>query len=381
MSKIKVGIIGLGFIGPAHIEALRRTGLVEITAFSDNNPETAKKSANLLGIEKYHTDYRALLADKEIQAVHICTPNFLHYSMVKDALIAGKHVVCEKPLAASAREAEELFKLAEKMQLKNAVNFNLRYYPLVREMRTQIKQGDLGRIFFIRGSYLQDWLFYETDYNWRLEPSMSGESRAVADIGSHWMDMAEHISGLSVTEVFADFVTVHNKRKKPARPVETYSGKMLRPEDYVDININTEDYASILFKFESGAHGVLTVSQVSAGRKNRLYMEIDGAKKSFAYDTEKPNELWIGKRDYPNEILMKDPSLLSADARSIAGYPGGHNEGFPDTFKQMYREFYTSLPGKTPGNINHATFKDGLRELVLCEKIIESARNAKWIKI
>ncbi|MBI4586508.1 MAG: Gfo/Idh/MocA family oxidoreductase [Planctomycetes bacterium] len=382
MKKVKVGVIGLGFIGPAHIEALRRTGIVEVAAFADNNPEVAKKSADMLGVDTYYTDYKDLLKDKSIQSVHVCTPNFLHYPMVKEALNAGKHVLCEKPLATSVKEAKELVELAEKKGIANAVNFNLRFYPLMRHVRLMVKNGEIGGIYAIHGSYLQDWLYYDTDYNWRLEPSMSGESRAVADVGSHWMDLIEHISGVKIVEVFADFATIHKKRKKPSKPIETYSGKLLKPEDYEEMPINTEDYATVLFRFSNGARGALTVSQVSAGRKNRLYFELDGSKKAVAFDSEIPNQLWIGNRDKPNESLLKDPSLVHAEARAIISYPGGHNEGFPDTFKQLYKEFYGRiLEGKTGGDVNYATFKSGLRELELCDRIIESSRSSAWIKI
>ena len=382
MKKVKVGVIGLGFIGPAHIEALRRTGIVEVAAFADNNPEVAKKSADMLGVDTYYTDYKDLLKDQSIQSVHVCTPNFLHFSMVRDALNAGKHVLCEKPLSTSTKEAKELVELAEKKRVANAVNFNLRFYPLMRHVRMMVKNGEIGQIYSIHGSYLQDWLYYDTDYNWRLEPSMSGESRAVADVGSHWMDLIEHISGTGIVEVFADFETIHKKRKKPSKPIETYSGKLLKPEDYIDVPINTEDYASVLFKFSNGARGVLTVSQVSAGRKNRLYFELDGSKKAVAFDSESPNQLWIGNRDKPNELLLKDPSLVHPEARAIISYPGGHNEGFPDTFKQLFKEFYSGiLEGKVGGDSSYATFKDGLRELQLCDRIIESSKKSAWVKL
>lgn len=380
MDKIKVGIIGLGFIGPAHAEALRRTGMVEIAALADLNPEAAKKGADQLGVDRYYTDHKELLKDSAIKAVHVCTPNFLHFPMVKDALLAGKHVVCEKPLATTVKEARELVALAEKTGLRNAVNFNLRFYPLVQQARSMAASGELGDLFAIHGSYLQDWLYYATDYNWRLEPSMSGDSRAIADIGSHWMDMIEHVSGKKIAKVLADFATMHKNRKRPKKAVETYSGKMLAPGDYEDVPITTEDYATVLFQFEGGARGVLTVSQVSAGRKNRLYFEMDCSKKAVAFDSERPNELWIGRRDGPNETLLKDPSLLAPEARSIVSYPGGHNEGFPDTFKQMYREFYGSILGQVKAG-RYATFRDGLRELILCEKIVESSRTNGWKEV
>ena len=237
-------------------------------------------------------------------------------------------MVCEKPLANSVAEAEELVSLANISGLVNAVNFNIRFYPLLHHLRDIVLSGELGEIYSIQGSYLQDWLFHATDYNWRLEPEKSGESRAIADIGSHWFDLIEFVSGLEVSEVLADFATFHKIRKKPLKPVETYAGKMLKPEDYQDVPIKTEDYASVMFRFHSGARGVMTVSQVFAGRKNRLSFEISGSKQSAVWESELPNQLWIGKRDRNNELLLKDPSLVSEGSRSLINYPGGHNEGF-----------------------------------------------------
>lgn len=381
---LKLGIIGTGFIGPAHVEAARRTALAEVVAVADVNDELAQKKAQELAIAKWYGDYRELLKNDDVEVVHICTPNFLHYTMSKEALLAGKHVVCEKPLAMNRKEAEELVELADKRNLVNAVHFNIRYYPLAREAHFMVKNGKVGKVFAMHGSYLQDWLFYDTDYNWRLEPELSGDSRAVADIGSHWLDLMEYISGDRVIEVFADFATFHKIRKKPLKPVETYAGKILRPEDYQDIPINTEDYASVLLHFKSGAHGVMTVNQVAAGRKNRLFFEIHGSECSLSWDSEKPNEMWIGRRDKANEVLMKDPSLLSEETRSIVSFPGGHNEGFPDTSKQMFKEVYRFIlngeneRGVTP---SFPTFRDGLREVILCEAILESARSGCWVKV
>ncbi|MFH1719934.1 MAG: Gfo/Idh/MocA family oxidoreductase [Planctomycetota bacterium] len=381
MQKIKVGVIGTGFIGPAHIEALRRLGNIDVAALAEYSEDAAKSKAEALGIDRHYGDYRELLKDKSIESVHICSPNHLHYEMAKAALGAGKHVICEKPLAVSVAEAEELVELAEKEGLVNAVNFNIRYYPLARQLRLMIDKGDLGEIFAVQGSYLQDWLFHPTDYNWRLEPDKSGRSRAVADIGSHWMDLIESVTGLKIAGVCADFATFHKIRKKPLKPVETYAGKVLKPEDYKDVPINTEDYATVLLRFENDARGVMTVNQVAAGRKNRLYFEIDGSKQAAAWESETPNQLWIGKRDGNNEIMLRDPSLVYPECRNIIDYPGGHNEGFPDTFKQLLREVYGSISGKQPGPASYPTFRDGLRELVLCEKIMESNRKQAWVKV
>ncbi len=381
MEKIKVGVVGTGFIGPAHIEALRRLPNIEVAALCEATAELAQTKAAQLGIERACT-FDELLAMNDITSVHICTPNFLHYPQSKAALQAGKHVVCEKPLAKDLHEAEELVALAKKTGLVNAVHFNLRYYPLVRQMKIMREKGDLGEIYSILGSYLQDWLFYETDYNWRLEPDKSGDSRAIADIGSHLMDILEYITGLKTTEVMADFNTIHKTRKKPLKPVETYSGKMLKPEDYADVPITTEDHANVLLRFDNGSRGSITVSQVSAGRKNQLRLEISGSKKTFAWNSEAPNSVWVGNRDGYNQTIMRDPSLAYPEAGAIMSFPGGHNEGFPDTSKQLFKEVYQAVAaGKQPDRPSYPSFEDGYRELLICERILESNKKQAWVKV
>jgi predicted dehydrogenase len=382
MKRIKVGVIGTGFIGPAHIEALRRLPGVDVVALADAGDALARSKADEQGIEKCYGDYRTLLAVKEIDLVHICTPNHLHYQMTKDALKAEKHVVCEKPLATTVAEGRELTALSREAGLVCAVHFNIRYYPLMEHVRAMIGKGEIGDIFSVQGSYLQDWLFYDTDYNWRLEPALSGESRAVADIGSHWLDLVEHVTGRSIAEVCADFATFHTTRKKPLKPVETYAGKLLKPEDYAAVPISTEDYATVMMRFAGGAHGVLTVSQVSAGRKNRVFFEIDGSKKSVAWESELPNQMWIGRRDRPNELLLRDPSLVYPESRELINFPGGHNEGFPDTSKQMFKQVISAVRagGRDPSPL-YPTFQDGLRELLLCDAILQSSRAGAWVKV
>jgi predicted dehydrogenase len=380
MKNLKVAIAGLGFIGPAHIEALRRIPNIEVVAISDIDEETAKAKALELGISFSTADLDQLLKS-DIDSIHICTPNNLHYEMAKKALKAGKHVICEKPLATTVAEAEALIALADEKNLVNAVHFNIRYYPLIRQMKVMREKGELGEVYSIIGSYLQDWLFYETDYNWRLEPEQSGESRAIADIGSHLIDLLKYISGLEIVEVMADFNTIHKTRKKPLKPIETYSGMLLKPEDYADVPINTEDHANVLLRFSNGNRGVVTVSQVSAGRKNRLSLEIAGSKQTFSWTSEQPNDLWIGKRESPNGLMMRDPSLFDEQARKLISFPGGHNEGFPDTSKQMFKEVYAAIAANDPSNPSYPTFRDGLRELVLCEGIIESNKKQSWVKV
>lgn len=380
-SAIKAGIAGTGFIGPAHLEGLRRNN-IHVAGLAEANPDLARQKAAELGIQKAYPSFEAMIEDPEISVVHLATPNHLHFPQAKAALMAGKHVICEKPLAMTSRESAELVALAEQKKLVNAINFNLRFYPIVRHARSLVQSGALGKIYILQGSYLQDWLLKETDWNWRLEPGLGGTLRAVADIGSHWLDMTTFITGLRIQSVMADFKTFLPTRKKPARPVETFTGKLLTPEDYIDQPIYTEDYASILLRYTNGARGVLTVSQVSAGRKNRLFFEIDGAAASLSFDSERPNELWSGHRDKANELLLKDPSLLSSEAKMIASYPGGHNEGFPDTFKQLVARVYAYIrQGDASAPMDFPTFADGHYELLLCEAIEKSAKEQQWVEI
>ena len=381
IGSINVGIAGTGFIGPAHLEALRRNN-INVIGLAEETAELCRQKAAELGIEKAYSSFEDMIADPDIHAVHLATPNYLHFPQAQAALIAGKHVICEKPLAMNSEESSKLVNLAAEKKRVNAINFNLRFYPIAHHARSLVQSGEMGTIYSIHGSYLQDWLLLETDWNWRLEPGLGGTLRAVADIGSHWLDLTTFITSLKVNEVMADFRTFIPVRKKPARPVETFTGKMLKAEDYIDQPIATEDYASILLRYENGARGVLTVSQVSAGRKNRLYFEIDGSKSSLAFKSERPNELWVGHRNRPNELLLKDPSLLSEEAKKIASYPGGHNEGFPDTFKQITAKVYEYIQkGDYDAKPDFPTFADGHYELVLCEGIEQSASEQRWIKI
>jgi len=378
---IKAAIVGTGFIGPAHLEALRRIPNVEVVALVEVNQELANEKAKQLGIPRAYV-FADMLKQDDIDVVHICTPNFLHYSQAKAVLEAEKHVVCEKPLAISLEEAEDLVKIAKTTGLVNAVHFNLRYYPMVRQMKVMREKGELGEVYSIMGSYLQDWLFLQTDYNWRLEPDKSGDSRAIADIGSHLLDITEYVTGLKITAVMADFSTVHKTRLKPLKPLETYSGKMLTPEDYQEVPINTEDHATVLLRFDNGSKGSITVSQVNAGRKNRLNIEIAGSVSAFEFNSERPNELWIGKREKANEQLMKDPSLVHREVSSLVSFPGGHNEGFPDTSKQLFKEVYAAVAaGKQPEQPTFPTFADGWRELLIGERIVESNKKQAWVNV
>lgn len=380
-TQLKAAVIGTGFIGPVHVEALRRLG-VEITGVLGSNEENTVRVASELRLPHAYGSLDELLAEPGLTAVHVATPNYLHAPMATAALAAGKHVVCEKPLAMDAAQGAELLSLAETSGLVHAVNFNFRFYPLIQHARALTQSGDLGRIFQVYGRYVQDWLLKETDWNWRLEPDLGGDMRAVSDIGSHWLDLSSFITGQRVTEVCADFATFYNTRKKPARPLETFAGKELDPDEYETREIHTEDYASILLHFDGGARGVLTVSQVSAGRKNHCAVEINGSSSSVAWNSERVDELWIGHRDKPSELLLKDPSLLAPSARPFAEVPGGHAEGFRDTFKMLYSRVYAAIEsGGPPEKPDYPTFADGLYALRLGDLIHQSATERRWVTI
>lgn len=380
--KTKVGVIGLGMIGPIHIEAISRLSNAEVVAVATTtNP---REKADVLGIEYAYADWRELLDHPGLESVHICTPNNFHYEMAKAVLNKGLHVVCDKPLAMTVAEAEELVELAKKSRGVSAIHFNVRYYPMIRQVREMIKNGDLGELFAVNGTYLQDWLQLDTDYSWRLEPERSGDSRAIADIGSHWCDAVEYMTGLKIQKVCADFETFHKTRKKPLKAMASYSGMLNKTEEFEEVSIHTEDYASVLFHMDKGVHGNLTVNQAYAGRKNRIYFEICGTKGSIAYDSERPNEMWIGRRESNNEIILKDPSLVYPDVRSIIALPGGHCEGFPDTSKFLFKEFYNYIAAneKNKGmKASFPTFEDGLRELKLCDAMVASARKEQWVSV
>jgi predicted dehydrogenase len=384
VEKIKVGIIGTGFIGPTHIEAVRRLGFVEVVALAETSQEAANKKAAELGIPKAYGDYRQMLKDREVQVVHNCTPNHLHFTINKDIILAGKHVISEKPLAMNSEESAELLQLAEKHSVVHAVNFNYRQHASVQNLHSMIANGEVGKVNLVHGSYLQDWLLYETDFNWRLAPEVGGKSRAIADIGSHWCDTVQFVTGKRIVEVFADLATVIPVRKKAKNTIATFSEQTLEEQEYEDVPVNTEDYASVLVRFEDGSRGVFTVSQVSAGRKNRLSFEINGSQASVFWNQEEPEKLWIGHRDRANEILLADPALFTQEARSAIHHPGGHNEGWPDALKNMMFNFYSFVrEGKSlkTDKPKFATFEDGHVSMCITDAILESHRQQKWVKV
>jgi predicted dehydrogenase len=378
MRKLKTAIFGTGFMGKVHTEAIRRLGNVEVAAVAASSQATADKFAESLMIPKATGDWKTVLADPEIDAVHVCTPNSMHHAMSKAALEAGKAVLCEKPLAMNAAEARELTEIATKKNLANCVNHNLRFYPMVQQIRSMIAAGELGDILAVNGTYFQDWLLYDTDWNWRADAAANGALRAMGDIGSHWMDAIQHLTGLRITSLCADLQTFHKTRKQPKGSVETFTGKKLAAEDYSATPITTDDFGAVLIRLGDRARGSFAVSQVSAGCKNRFNLEIYGTKSGVAWNQERPDELWIGHRNSPNQIIVKDPSLMDPRAATYADLPGGHSEGYDDTHKQIFRRFYARVADAS-APVDYPTFVDGTRGMELLEKVLESSTSRAWV--
>ncbi|WP_116125867.1 Gfo/Idh/MocA family protein [Lewinella sp. IMCC34183] len=379
-NSLTVAVAGAGFIGPVHVEGIRRLG-IRVKGLLGKDLAESQSACKQLNLDHPYGSYEELLADDEIDAVHLAVPNVLHYSMVKKALAAGKHVMCEKPLAMTSKEGAELLELAKNSNLKCGVNYNLRFYPINLEVKDRLAAADT-RIFAVTGSYMQDWLLYDTDYNWRVLAEQGGALRAVSDIGTHWLDLVHFLTGLEAEAVLADLTTVHKQRKRPIGEVSSFTNDAEKEQATETIDVTTDDCASILFKFRGGARGQLFVSQISAGHKNQLKYDIATQQAAYEWNSERPNELLIGKRGEANQLLMKDPGLMTGTAAPYVNYPGGHNEGFPDTFKQCFRAFYNDILGNTPaGESLYASFEDGHRELVLCDAILESHEKQGWVAL
>jgi predicted dehydrogenase len=282
----------------------------------------------------------------------------------------------------NSAQSQKLVRLAREAGVAAGVNYNIRYYPLCIESAQRVRGGEVGDLFHVAGSYCQDWLFHETDFNWRVLSEEGGALRAVADIGTHWLDLIQFITAQKVASVCADLSTVYPRRQKPVGGVETFSGKVDPPKATETVDVSTEDYGCVMLRFENAARGVMWVSQVTAGRKNCLRFELAGSRQSLAWNSESPNEITIGHRDSANQLLIRDPSLISSPAAGASSYPGGHNEGFGDTFKQLFVDFYRSIQsGEYASNPSYPTFEDGHHEILVCEAILESHRQQHWIKI
>lgn len=384
MSRIRTAVIGTGFMGRVHLEALRRVENVDVVEIAATSQDKAKAAAAGFNVLNATGDWQDVLRDPSIDAVHIATPNVSHFPIAKAALEAGKHILCEKPLAMSVTEAQALTDLAASKKLRGGLNHNLRYYPMVQQMRRMREAGAFGEILVVQGTYSQDWMLYESDWNWRVDPKVSGPSRVMADIGSHFFDMAEHVTGLKVTEVCSDLQIFWPTRKQPQGGGESFSGKLGASGATVDTKIETEDFGATLFRMAKNgkdqARGTMTASQVSAGRKNGLVLEIYGTKGGATWRQECPEELWLGHRDAPNQILLKDPSLLNEAARGFADYPGGHAEGYPDTFKQLFRRFYASIADASLAP-DYPVLADGLRQMKILDAELASHKSRAWVDV
>jgi predicted dehydrogenase len=379
---VRVAVIGTGFAGGSHVEALRRVPGVEVAALAGSSEERAREAAGRLHVPAATGDYRTVLADTGIDAVHNCTPNDLHHEVTAAALEAGKHVLAEKPLAMDSRETADLVERAARAGTVTGVCFNYRHYPLVAEARAMLADGRAGRPHLIRGAYLQDWLLEQTDWNWRLVSERSGASRAVGDIGSHWMDLIQHVTGHGIARVYARLGRLHEERLRPAGPSQTFDRGAA--SDAERVAVDTEDFATVLFELDDGCPGVFTVSQVTPGRRNGLTFEIDAGAVSLAWDQEHPNALRIGRRDAPNEVLVRDPALLSPAAAALAHYPAGHEEGWPDGLKNLFLDFYASVDAHGRGEAREssvATFADAHRITRAVEAILESDRDGRWVEL
>jgi predicted dehydrogenase len=372
-------VVGTGFIGVVHVEALRRLG-VQVHGVVGSSPERARAKAEVAVLPEPYESFEAMLADERVDVVHITSPNRLHLPQARAALAAGKHVVCEKPLAMTAAETAELLALARERGLVHAVNFNIRFYPQCLEARERVAAGAIGPVNLITGGYLQDWLLLDTDWNWRLDPAEGGELRAVGDIGSHWIDLLQFVTGRRVEAVMADLATVVPVRQVPVGPVETFSSA--GAGETVAREMETEDLAGMLLRLEGGARAVMSVSQVSAGRRNACSFEVDGGAGSLAWTSERPEELWLGHRERPNELLLRDPALMSPVAGAASALPAGHLEGFAETFRELYRAVYRAVAaGAPPERPDYPTFADGHDEALIAEAILTSAREGRWVTV
>lgn len=377
-TKIGAAVIGTGFIGGVHIQALRRLG-ADVRGVLGSSPGRGEERAAALGVPKAYASLEDLLADDSVDVVHVTSPNHAHYPQVKAILDAGKHVVCEKPLAMTSQQSVEMVELAKASGKVAAVCYNIRFYALNQQAHGMVQAGDLGDIRFVTGHYHQDWLAKETDWNWRLESAMGGELRSVGDIGTHWVDLTSFITGLKVEAVFAELSTFFPERQKPVGPVETFSSAAGKTET---AKVDTDDAAMIMIRYANGARGVMSTSQVNMGRKNSLQWDIAGSKASAAWDNETPEHLFVGHRDQPNQTLIRDFSLMNATGTAAAALPPGHVEGFADSFFGLFRAVYGDVAagGRQSGS-TWATFEDGHYEMQFCDAVLRSAREGRWINL
>lgn len=383
-----MGVIGTGFAATAHLEALERLPGVDIVAIAGRDRRRTGSIADDHGARAY-ADHEALLADPAVQAVHNCTVNRLHYEVNLAALESDTHVLSEKPLAIDSRQSSELAAAAARAAERGVVSgvcFNYRHYPMVAQIREMLRSGEHGPPHFVHGQYLQDWLLHPDDWNWRVDPVEGGASRAIADIGSHWADLVQHVTGDVIDEVFADLSTLHRTRMRPV-----HDGRAtFAAGDSVDAvkatPVESEDFGTVLLRFRSGARGTFSVSQASAGRKNGLCFQIDAARAALAWDQEHPERAWVGKRSGPNLELVRDPAALLPRAARLARLPAGHPEGWSDALRNLFADFYTAVAASRAGcreeeDVDVASFDDGHARVVLVEAIVRAHRDERWTRL
>ncbi|WNG41637.1 Gfo/Idh/MocA family oxidoreductase [Archangium minus] len=374
MSKqLRVAIAGTGFIGRVHARSARLAG-AHLVGVASSSPESARKAAQELGAERHFESAEALVTAPDVDVVHICTPNALHEPLALTALKAGKHVVCEKPLAMGLAGAQRLLDAARTHGRVATVPFVYRFYPTVREARTQVQSGATGPLRLLHGTYLQDWLASPDDWNWRVDPERGGDSRAFADIGSHWCDLVEFVSGHRITRVSARLsTTVAQRLARQAINAFAAGQGPGRP-----VTVSTEDVALVHFETHLGAVGSLVISQVSPGRKNRLWFELDGADAALAFDQEQPESLWVGRRSGPS-LVLRDPSHLAAPAARLSPLPAGHPQGYHDCFDLFVADTYAAIAGGEPDGLPR--FEDGVRAARITDAVLASARTQSWVEV
>lgn len=378
----RAAVAGAGFIGATHVAALRRLG-IDVAGVVTSSERGAQEKAEELRLARGYSSLDAVLSDSEVDVVHLATPNRHHYRQALLAIEAGKHVVCEKPLALTSSESAELVNRAEAAGVVNAICFNARFYPLCRQAREMVVTGAVGPPRFVTGSYLQDWLLFPDDWNWRLVPEEGGALQAVGDIGSHWLDLVRFVTGRRVEAVMADLHTFVTVRRRPISQAKTFSGNAGGERGaQTEVAMSGDDAAGVLLRFEDGMRGTVAISQVSPGNRNVLKFEVDGTESSVSWSSDRSEELWIGHRDRANEILPRDPALLAPATRGSALYPGGHVEGFPDTFRALFAAIYRDVEAGGPSSSPiYATFADGHEGLLVAEAIARSARESCWIAV
>lgn len=376
--KPGAAVIGTGFIGTVHIEALRRLGIPVVGVLGADPGRTAAR-AKALGVPRAYADLTELLQDPAVQVVHVTSPNHAHCAQVKQILAASRHVICEKPLAMTSAQSAEMTALAAASGKIAAVCYNIRFYPLNQQARGMVAAGDLGQIRMVTGQYHQDWLAKPTDWNWRLEADQGGALRSVGDIGTHWIDLTSFIIGQKASAVFADLATFLPARHKPTDRVETFANASGATETRA---IDTDDVALILLRFADGARGVMSTSQISMGHKNTLRWDIAGSAASAAWASETPDHLWIGHRDAPNQMLQRDANLMNGLGAAAAHLPGGHVEGFADSFRALFQQVYSDIArGARSADATYASFEDGHYEMLFCDAVLRSAKTGTWVEI